>query len=118
MKKSLKDMLQVLFEKAQLFVHQERSNSFADRACNGTCAKRLNKEMGYPLSKAKFEYYDKVISRNTTLPKNIDEKNDNQVGYNPCVVYSYYVTLNGLDYKVSVIMTTRCAIGSVMGKFK
>ena len=114
LKKSLKDMLQVLFEKAQLFVHEHHPNSFADRARNETCAKRLNKEMGYPLSKAKFEYYDMVISRNTTLPKHIDEKNDNRVGYNPCVVYSYYVTLNGLDYKVSVIMTTRCSIGAVM----
>jgi hypothetical protein len=62
--------------------------------------------MGYPDAKAKFEYYDMVISRNTTLPKHIDGKNDHRLGYNHCVVYTFYHELEGIEYKASIIMTT------------
>ena len=35
-------------------------------------------------------------------------------GYEHCCVYSYVRTVKGVVYKVSVIMTTRCAVGSAM----
>ena len=48
---------------------------------------------------------------NTKLRKHIDGKNDHREGYNMCVVYSYYCTMNDLEYKVSIIMCTQNDVG-------
>ena len=72
--------------------------------------------MGFELATMQFEYYDIVITRNTVLPKHIDQKNDHRVGYNFCAVYSYYHIIDGLEYKVSIIMTTRTTLGSALTK--
>ena len=111
--KSLKDELIILFECADNFVRRNMPGMFSNRK-RFQCAKKLNEVLGYPKAKMRFEYYDIVITRNIVLPKHIDQKNDHRIGYNYCVVYSFYHCIEGLEYKVSVIMTSRCTIGAAL----
>jgi len=113
---SLKIQLTKLFESAQMFVDKCIPNAFPKGARTHHCTKTLNNALGIPHTKSKFEYYDIVLSRNTVLPKHIDSKNDHRSGYNLCTVYSYYQAIDGLEYKVSVIMTTRSSVGAAFDK--
>ena len=112
--KSLKDELIHVFECAHNFVMSSMPDMFPRNPKRVKCTKKLNTTLGYPKAKMKFEYYDIVITRNIVLPKHIDQKNDHREGYNFCVVYSYYHTIQGFEYKVSIIMTTRSTIGAVL----
>ena len=85
------------------FPNQHRTNTFS---------KLFNQTLGYPQEKFKFEYFDIVLYLNTILPKHIDSKNDSREGYSLCVVYSFYQKVDDLEYKVSIIMTTRSAAGA------
>ena len=105
-----------LFESAQLFVDKCIPNAFPIIAHTNECSKRLNAVLGFPNPKSKFEYFDIVLSRNTVLPKHIDSKNDKCPGYNLCAVYSFYQEIAGVEYKVSVIMTTRSSVGAAFDK--
>ena len=73
-------------------------------------------KIGFPNASFKFEYIDIVLSLNTILPKHIDSKNDHRKGYNHCTVYSFYQVVDELEYKVSVIMTTRLTVGAAFEK--
>ena len=80
------------------------------------CAKKLNEEMSLPRASMEFEYYHIVLTRNVVLPKHIDMKNDHREGYNYCVVYSFFHVINNLEYKVSIIMTSRVSLGVALEK--
>ena len=113
---TLKKQLVILFENSTKFTMTWLKDSFTNKSRNAQCAGYLNAEMGFPRSTSLFEFFDVVITRNTTLQKHTDHKNDHRKGYNLCTVYSYVVTLNGDDYKVSIIMTTRTTVGSACDK--
>ena len=80
------------------------------------CAMELNAAMGLPRATMEFEYYDIVLTRNVVLPKHIDRNNDHREGYNYCVVYSFFHIINHLEYKVSIIMTSRVSVGAALAK--
>ena len=80
------------------------------------CAMKLNAAMGLPSASMEFEYYDIVLTRNVVLPKHIDRSNDHRKGYNYCVVYSFFHIINHLEYKVSIIMTSRVSVGAALAK--
>lgn len=111
MSTSLKDQFMKCVESCQVFVNKHFHNSFPDANRNHQCAGRLNSAIGYPNSKAKFEYYDIILSRNTILRRHCDTKNDHRPGYNHCVVYSFFHSIDGRQYRVSIVMTTRSTIG-------
>ena len=112
----LKPQLIKIFEAAQLFVDKNLPGSFPVQRRTKTFSKLLNEMLGYPKAKFKFEYFDIVLSLNTILPKHIDSKNDNRQGYNLCCVYSFYQKNDNVEYKVSIIMTTRSAVGAAYDK--
>ena len=114
--KQLQEQLVQVFEAAQSFVESHYHNPFPNELRTKQCSKRLNIAMGYPYGRFKFEYFDIVLSRNTILPKHIDSKNDHREGYNICAVYSFYQVIEGLEYRVSIIMTTRTTLGAAMKK--
>ena len=108
----LKDSLVQLFTLADEFLQR----NIPEMCSNPTRIKfieKLNTELGHPNAKMRFEYYDIALFRNMGLPKHIDQKNDHRKGYNHCVVYTFYHFLEGYEYKISIIMTTRCTIGAV-----
>ena len=103
-------------ECCQFFVNKHHPNAFPDKYRNEQFAGRLNALMGFPKSRAKFEYYDIILSRNTVLHKHCDTKNDHRVGYNHCVVYSFFHSISNKCYRVSIIMTTRTSVGAAYEK--
>ena len=105
-----------VIECCQQFLLSHHENAFSNPTRNQHCAGRLNSLLGFPKSRALFEYYDIILSRNMILGKHGDEKNDHRTGYNHCVVYSFYCEIDDLEYKVSIVMTTRSAIGCPMDR--
>lgn len=112
--KSLRDDLITLFESGQRFALKHYDSPYNNPTRTEFFSKRMNRLLGYPTANFRFEYIDIVLSRNTALPKHIDCKNDHRRGYNFCVVYSFYCTIAKLEYKVSVIMCTRNAVGAAI----
>jgi hypothetical protein len=108
---SMQSQLITIIEHCQEFLLKQYPDAFPSNFRNENCSRRLNEALGFPRSKALFEYYDIVLSRNAILSKHIDTKNDHRVGYDHCIVYSFYTSIDGLEYKVSIIMCTRCTIG-------
>ena len=109
--KTLRDDLIILFESGHSFACKHYNCPFNNSTRTEFFSKRMNRLLGYPNAKFRFEFIDIVLSRNTELPKHIDGKNDHREGYNLCVVYSFYCTIVGLEYKVSVIMCSRNDVG-------
>ena len=112
MPSSLQDRFMTVVEHAHKFLLCHYPDAFPDKFRNENCASLLNNHLGFPFSCSKFEYFDIVISRNIALIKHIDTKNDHREGYNYSVIYSFYCLFLGLEYKVSIIMTTRCTVGA------
>ena len=116
MKESLRRPLVAVFEAATKFVKRHSDNAFSNRQRTRIFTDKLNEQLDIAGSSTLFEYYDIVLTRNCVLPKHIDSKNDHREGYNFCVVYSFHHTINGLEYKVSIIMTTRTNVGAAFDK--
>ena len=78
-------------------------------------SKALHDKMGYPDNSASFEYYDIVItSSRDHLQRHMDYLNDDRDNYNISCIYSFFNILDGKEYKVSFIMTTRRCIGAAL----
>ena len=116
MPKSLQSQLITVMELGNDFLKKHYSNVFNDELRNAHCSTRLNKELGYPQSRSRFEYIEVSLSRNTVLKKHIDHKNDHRVGYNHCAVYSFFETIHDIEFRVAIIMTSRCTVGCAFQK--
>jgi hypothetical protein len=112
----LKPQLVKIFDAGQMFIDNNLPDSFPNNARTRFASKLLRDTIGFPNASFKFEYIDIVLSLNTILPKHIDSKNDHRKGYNHCTVYSFYQVIDELEYKVSVIMTTRLTVGAAFEK--
>ena len=116
--KILQSQLLRVFESGQIFAESNMTNVFPNHLRTKIFAKRLNNALGFPHSRTKFEYYDIVLSCNLVLLKHLDTKNDHRKGYNICVVYSFYQIIEGVQYKISIIMTTRSTVGCAIDNIK
>jgi hypothetical protein len=47
------------------------------------------------------------------LAMHFDKKNDKRIGYNGCVVYSYLWLVDGIVYRVGIVMTFRTTVGAL-----
>ena len=112
--KSLQYQLFQVFESGQLFAEASMHNMFSNNVRTNVFAKRLHTALRFPHSRSKFEYYDIVLSCNLVLMKHIDTKNDHRKRYNICVVYSFYQFIACVQYKISMIMTTRNTVGCAL----
>lgn len=102
-----------LAEGAQRFLSDHYRSPMRDHDRTKHCAKRLNAAMGFSQSTSKFEYFDIVLSKNAILKKHMDYKNDSRLGYDHCVVYSFFCDTT---YRISVIMTTRRDVGCALSR--
>ena len=73
----------------------------------------LNAAIKFPDSTALFGYYDIIISQKFDSKNTLTKKNDGRTGYDHCAVYSFFQVIYGDEYRVSVVMTTRCSVGAV-----
>ena len=113
---NLQSELIKVFEAAHKFTEEQYPHSFPSDLRTKSYSNPLKAVLGFPCANFKFEYFGIVPSRNTVLPKHIDTKNDHREGYNICTVYSFYQFINDLEFKVSIIMTTRSAVGAAFVK--
>ena len=109
---SLRENLFKLFKSATVFVQKTNTHAFSSNKRNDFFARHMNAKCGFPYSKQLFEYYDIVITRNTAIPGHIDPMDDHRTGYDCCAVYSFYQIINGMSYRVSVILATRYSVGA------
>ena len=63
-------------------------------------------------------YIDVLVSCDTALARHCDHLNDWRHGYNHTSVYSYHRTVDGAEYKVSVIMATRKSVGKAVERIR
>ena len=63
-----------VIECCQQFLLSHHENAFSNPTRNQHCAGRLNSLLGFPKSRALFEYYDIILSRNMILGKHGDKK--------------------------------------------
>ena len=110
--------LRLLFEYATAMLKNKMSDMLPKYNRRKQSSMKLNNAMGFKGAKMEFEYYDIVLTRNCILPGHIDEKNDHCAGYNFVMVYSFFRIIDSLEYKVSVIMTTRSTVGAALDKIK
>ena len=113
MSEELRHDLIKLAEGAQRFLSDHYRSPMRDHDRTKFCAKRLNAAMGFSTSTSKFEYFDIVLSQNAVLKKHMDYKNDSRLGYDHCVVYSFFCDNN---YRIAVIMTTRRDVGAALSR--
>jgi len=96
-----------------------KGEAFGDKKRNRFFSGCLNKEMGWSVRQSPFEYYDiQITSSDVKLHRHMDYKNDGRAGYNHTCVYSFFRTIAGVEYKVSIVMTTRNSAGSAMERFR
>ena len=96
-----------------------KGEAFGDKKRNRFFFGCLNKEMGWSVRQSPFEYYDiQITSSDVKLHRHMDYKNDGRAGYNHTCVYSFFRTIAGVEYKVSIVMTTRNSAGSAMERFR
>lgn len=98
------------FHGNKVLVDKERNSIFS--GC-------LNKKLGWRKNHAYFEYYDiQIMSWGVRLDRHMDYKNDSRDNFNHACVYSFFRNIDSKEYKVSIVMTTRCNAGSAMETFR
>ena len=113
---SLKERLNIVMEQSTKFAMTMNPHCFTDHTRNTLFSKKMNTRMGFRDSQSKFEYTEIVLSHNCVLKEHIDFKNDHRHGYNSCIVYSSFPMLSGVEYRLSIIMTSRTTVGSSLEK--
>ena len=109
---NLQSLLMMVLEVGTMFAKRGTPESFGNGVRSEVFARKMNAQLGFPLSQNRFEFVDIVVSRNTVLAKHLDFKNDHRKDYNQCVVYSFHQMVAEIEYKVSMIMTSRTTVGA------
>ena len=110
-----KDFLMMIAETSCKEAKRYHGTSALSHPVRNAFPKALHEKMGYPNTLAKFEYYDIVItSSHNHTQRHMDYLNDGRDNYNISCIYSFFNYFNGMEYKVSFIMTTRDAIGAAL----
>ena len=75
-------------------------------------------EKHWPTAGLLWEFIDLNIRKNNgqQLRKHLDYKNDNRAGYNDVAVYTTIVHLNGEEYKMTYVLTSRRSCGSLVDR--
>ncbi len=75
--------------------------------------------LGYPGLMAYWEYIDIVVTSGCIrLLRHMDYEDDSRENFDHTYVYSFFKILDGVEFKVSIIMTTRCDVGSAMDNIR
>ena len=103
-------------EEGTAFAKATNYPAFPDAIRNQLYASMMNVSMGAVTSSSLFEYVHIVLTHNTEISEHIDWKNDHRIGYNICSVYSSFVNIDDLSYRLSIIMTTCTTLGAALEK--
>ena len=111
---ALRKKLYWLFHLVAEEVKKEHPGAFGDDLRQEIFGEMVRDGMGCDENDPIFpwEYFDILVTCDTGLSKHCDHLNDWRPGYAHTSVYSYHCVIKGAEYKVSIIMTTRRAVGS------
>ena len=121
MPEELRNTLCKLLHVAAEEVKSISPGAFNDDMRGDIFGKAMRKELGIKDGIAyefPWEYVDILVTCATGLCRHCDHLNDRREGYQHCSVYSYFRTVKGIEYKVSIIMTTRCSVGKAMERIR
>ncbi len=113
---TIRKKVMLVMERASDFAIENNNPCFSDTIRSCTFASMMNKRMGFPESVSKFEYVNIIISSNTQIKEHIDWKNDHRAGYDICIVYSSFVLIDNIEYRLAIVMTTRTTVGAALEK--
>ena len=117
---SLQGKMYWLFHLAAEEVRKENPGALGDDLRSSVFGNLFRKELGCSKDDPLFpwEYIDVLVSCDTALARHCDHLNDWRHGYNHTSVYSYHRTVDGAEYKVSVIMATRKSVGKAVERIR
>ena len=117
---ALRKKLYWLFHLVAEEVKKEHPGAFGDDLRQEIFGEMVRDGMGCDENDPIFpwEYFDILVTCDTGLSKHCDHLNDWRPGYAHTSVYSYHCVIKGAEYKVSIIMTTRRAVGSAMVRIR
>lgn len=103
-----------IFAGAHEILTTRHPGAFGDDERNRIFGGRLRREMGCddPKRVFYFEYYDIVVTSKSNLRRHMDYLNDKRNGYDFVAVYSFFRAIDGIEYKASIIMTSRSSAGA------
>lgn len=102
-------------------VRSEMPSAFGDKLRQDIFWEIMKAELGIPYGEEyvfPWEYIDIVVTCETGLCRHADHSNDGRDGYRHCAVYSFFRSVDNVEYKVSVIMTTRKSVGGAMKRIR
>ena len=112
----LQDYLFALMETGQAVLRKHWGGQALNcRSRNHAFSRKLNTQMGRPRLQANFEYYDlRMMRSDDVLLRHMDYKDDTRKNYNHNYVHSFTHTIDGVEYIMIFVMTTRLHVGAVM----
>ena len=85
------------------------------RSRNAAFSGKLNAMMGRDYLQANFEYYDlRMMRADDPLQRHLVYKDDTRKNYNHNYVHSFTRTVEGVEYVMIFVMTTRLHVGAAM----
>ena len=120
MSRALRKKLYWVFHLVAEMVKKEHPGAFWDEMRQKIFGGMMREELGCDDDDPVFpwEYFDVLVTCDTALSRHCDHLNDWRKGYNHTSVYSYHRTVEGAEYKVSIIMTTRRSVGRAMERIR
>lgn len=120
MNQSLRKKLYWVLSLAAEEVKREHPGAFGDDLRQEIFGGLMREALGCEENDPHFpwEYIDILVTCDTALARHCDHLNDWRPGYNHTSVYSYHRTVEGAEYKVSIIMTTRKSVGRAVERIR
>ena len=87
-------------------IRAEKPNAFGDKMREKIFFEKMKAELGIPDGEEHafpWEYVDIVVTCETGLCRHADHSNDGRDGYRHCAIYSFFRSVNNVEYKVSKI---------------
>ena len=93
--------------------------AFDDELRHTLFSEELFLGLGYHGLLAYWEYIDIVVTSGyIRLRRHMDYEDDSRENFDHTYVYSFFKILDEVEFKVSIIMTTRCDVGSAMDNIR
>ena len=117
---SFSNSLYLLMEKGTKHCQWLNPTAFQDEDRTHISTGVFNTQLGFarPSVESRFEFFHVVLTHNTKLNKLIDIGNGHRPRYNHCVMHSFYVLIESVTYRVSIIITIWYTIGAVMDQIR
>jgi hypothetical protein len=116
-----KDFVAKLLHNGDKVLRKVDGNAMTNEERSKLVKEHFVKDLFGESTDSSYEYINislREVTKINTLQKHFDSKNDSRDSYGQSLVYSYFVNHDNKVFKVTIVMTFRSAIGSIMDKIK